>query len=192
MSIAEVDPLLPFDEPARRPERQRDLRPVAAPRRRRRPRLAYALVAVAGAALIASAQLGLSILTAQSSYELAALEHEQQQLTLDRQELSDEVAGLASPQYLAANASALGMVIDSSPSYLRLSDAKITGSGEPASAQSTVNVGAGNAASNALIADTPLITDREATIGGSSGESVPDDVPVAPPIEDGLPIPSTH
>ena len=36
--------------------------------------------------------------------------------------LYDDVAGLSSPQYLAANASALGMVINESPNYLRLSD----------------------------------------------------------------------
>ncbi|WP_156759278.1 hypothetical protein [Microbacterium karelineae] len=191
MSIAEAD-LLPFEDPGRRPARERDLRAVAAPERRRRPRVAYALVAVAGAALIAAAQLGLSILTAQSSYELAAVETQQRQLTLDHQELSDDLAGLASPQYLAANASALGMVIDSSPSYLRLSDGQVTGSGEPAGAASTVDVGAGNAAANALIADTPLVTDADATIGGSSGEELPADIPDAPVMSGGLPAPSTH
>ncbi len=193
-TIADTE-LIPFDEPAPRPSREdRGLRAVPAPQRRRRPRLAYALTAIAGAALIAAAQLGLSILTAQSSYELAAVQSEQRQLTLDKQQLTDEVAGLSSPQYLAANASALGMVIDSSPSYLRLSDAKITGSGEPASDQSTVNVGSGSAAANALIADTPLVTDEDATVQESSTEevAVPETVRNAPPLEGGLPSPETH
>ncbi|WP_110589346.1 hypothetical protein [Microbacterium suaedae] len=191
MSLADLD-LLPFDEPEPRPSRERDLHAVAKPAKRRRPRVAYALTAVAGAALIAAAQLGLSILTAQSSYELAAVESQQRQLTLDHQELSDEIAGLASPQYLAANASALGMVIDASPSYLRLSDGRVMGSGEPAGSRSTVDVGAGSGAANALIADVPLVTDVEATVGGPSTPDLPAEVPEAPVIDGGLPSPATH
>ncbi|MTE24395.1 MULTISPECIES: hypothetical protein [Microbacterium] len=192
MSIAHAD-LLPQPHRPRPEAPERGLRAVPRAERRRRPRVAYAAVAVTGAVLIAAAQLGVSILTAQGSYELAGLEQQQRQLTLDRQELADDVAGLASPQYLAANASALGMVIDSSPSYLRLSDAAITGSGAPAGDQSTVNVQSGNAAANALIADTPLVTDRGATLGGGGAENAAaEETPVAPPLEDGLPVPTTH
>ena len=100
---------------------------------------------------------------------------------------------MSSPQYLAANAAALGMVIDSTPSYLRLSDASIIGAGEAASSVSTVNVAGGNAAANALIADEPLVTDRDATIGDMAPSAdVPDTVTQAPPLEGGLPTPNTH
>ncbi|WP_029150770.1 hypothetical protein [Microbacterium indicum] len=195
MSLADAD-LLPFDEPAARPGRSsRPLRALdAPPAKRRKPRLAYAIVAVAGAGLIAAAQLGLSILTTQSSYDLAAVQSDQKQLTLDKQELSDGLAGLSSPQYLAANATALGMVIDETPSYLRLSDGAVTGSGAAAGDVSTVNVGAGNAAANELIANTPLVTDEQETISGDDGaaDAVPDEIPAAPPIDSGLPSPSTH
>ncbi|MGI6878441.1 hypothetical protein [Microbacterium sp. gxy059] len=194
MSIADVD-LIPFDDGrSGRERRDERLRALDRPLPRRRPRLAYALLAVAGAALIGLAQLGVSILTAQGSYELAALQAEERQLTLDVQELSDDVAGLASPQYLAANAAALGMVIDSSPSYLRLSDAKVTGAGEAAGSTSTVDVSGGSAAPNALIADTPLITDPDATVdeGSDPASDLPGDMPVPPAIGDGLPSPSTH
>ncbi|MBP2435999.1 hypothetical protein [Microbacterium amylolyticum] len=193
MSIADID-LFPFDDPQpREPGRVRRLAAVEAPQKQRKPRLGYALIAVAGAALIAVAQLGLSIMTAQGSYELATLESEQRQLTLDQQQLSDDIAGLGSPQYLAANASALGMVIDSSPSYLRLSDAQVLGAGTPSGDRSTVNVHAGNAAGNALIDSRPLATDQQQTFGNVAEPApLPVDLPEAPPVVDGLPTPSTH
>ncbi|HLT66409.1 MAG TPA: hypothetical protein VKZ73_00960 [Microbacterium sp.] len=188
MSIVDVD-LLPFDPPPRRQEPHLE----ALPRPRRKPRLAYALVAITGAVLIALAQLGMTILTAQSSYDLAAVEQEQRQLTLDQQELTEDLAGLASPQYLAANASALGMVIDSTPSYLRLSDSAILGSGAPAGDTSTVNVQNGNAAANALIAQTPLVTDEDLTIADvTPQQEMPATVTDAPPLDGGLPTPNTH
>ena len=46
-----------------------------------------------------------SILTTQDTYAISALTSQQRQLTWDRQILYDEVAGLSSPQYLAANSS---------------------------------------------------------------------------------------
>lgn len=181
--------LLPFDPQPRRPEPHLE----ALPARRRKPRLAYALVAISGAVLIALAQLGMTILTAQSSYDLAAVEQEQRQLTLDQQELTEDLAGLASPQYLAANASALGMVIDSTPSYLRLSDSAILGSGAAAGNTSTVNVQNGNAAANALIAQTPLVTDEDVTIADvTPQQEAPESVTNAPPLDGGLPAPQTH
>jgi len=181
--------LLPFDPPPVRRATQLE----ALPSVRRKPRLTYALVAIGGAVLIGMAQLGMTILTAQSSYELAAVEQQQRQLTLDQQELTEDLAGLASPQYLAANASALGMVNDSTPSYLRLSDAAILGSGAPAGDTSTVNVQRGNAAANALIAHTPLVTDADLTIADvTPQQEVPEAVTDAPPLEGGLPAPTTH
>ena len=188
MSAVNVD-LLPFEYSS--PEPDSALR--ALPGKRRKPRLGYALIAIAGAAFIALAQLGMTILTAQSSYDLAAVEQQQRQLTLDQQELTEDLAGLASPQYLAANASALGMVIDSTPSYLRLSDATILGSGEPAGDVSSVNVQRGNAAANALIANTPLVTDTDLTIADvTPQQDVPDTITDAPVLEGGLPTPVTH
>jgi hypothetical protein len=52
--------------------------------------------------------MGLSILTTQSSYELSALSSQQRGLDYQKQMLTDSLAGLSSPQYLAANAAALG------------------------------------------------------------------------------------
>jgi hypothetical protein len=181
-----------FDAPQRR------LRVVEAPARRRRPKLLYGVVAVLGAFLIAGAQMALSIMTTQGSYELSALTQAQRELTYEKQILYDDVAGLSSPQYLAANAAALGMVIDESPSYLRLSDGAVLGASEVAMGSSSIDAIGRGAVPNALIADTPLVTVPDATIGG-----VPVVVPdggvadggvsnTPPPLTDGLPTPSTH
>ena len=175
----------------------RRLRVVEEPSRKRRPKLIYGVVALAGALAIGAAQMSLSILTTQSSYELATLTQEARQLTWQKQILYDDVAGLSSPQYLAANASALGMVIAESPSYLRLSDGALLGAGQAALGGSSVDAIGRAAVPNALIAETPLVTEPKATIEGAPVETevAPADggvVNTPPPIADGLPTPSTH
>jgi hypothetical protein len=175
------------DAPGRR------LQPVVAPARRR-PKLAYGVIAVAGAVAIALAQMVLSILTTQGSFEVASLTQQQRDLSYEKQMLYDDVAGLGSPQYLAANASALGMVVADAPSYLRLSDGAIIGASQGAPDASSVDVMGRGAVGNALIADTPLVTAPEATIQGApmvedatqTGSATP------PPITDGLPTPATR
>jgi hypothetical protein len=179
----------------------RRLSVVDAPARRRRPRVAYAIVALVGALLIGGAQMLLSILMTQGSYEVADLTQAQREVTWQRQILTDDVAGLSSPQYLAANAAALGMVISESPSYLRLSDGAILGPGQAAAAASTVDALGRGAVANTLIAQTPLITAPDATIQGvpapttapadtAGGGGAVDNTP--PALTDGLPSPATH
>ncbi|WP_127475471.1 hypothetical protein [Microbacterium sulfonylureivorans] len=190
----------PSVAPDRRDAPVRRLRAVEAPVRRRRPKLMYGVVAVLGAFLIAGAQMALSIMTTQSSYELSALAQQQRDLTYQKQILYDDVAGLSSPQYLAANAAALGMVIDESPSYLRLSDGALLGAGEVSYGSSSVDAIGRGAVPNALIADTPLVTAPDATIDGKSVEAPVTDTDAEnggvantpPPLTDGLPTPSTH
>jgi cell division protein FtsL len=189
---------LPLREPLRSPRRR--LQAVPEPSRRRRPKLAYGIIAVAGAVAIALAQMGLSILTTQSTFEIASLTQQQRDLTLQKQALYDDVAGLSSPQYLAANAAALGMVINESPSYLRLSDGAVVGAGQPAGGASAVDAINRGAVSNALVTDTPLVTAPDATIAGTplapptGGEAAADGTGSAtpPPITDGLPTPATR
>jgi hypothetical protein len=52
----------------------------------------------------------------------------------------------------------------------------------------------GNAAANALIAQTPLVTDGDLTIADVTPQQqdVPDTVTEAPLLEGGLPAPNTH
>ena len=170
------------------------LRPVEQTAARRRPRLAYGIVAVLGAAAIVAAQMVVSILTTQDTYAISALTSQQRQLTWDRQILYDEVAGLSSPQYLAANASALGMVISEAPTFLRLSDGALVGASQAAGWQSSIDAVGRGAVANALITQTPLGTDPAATIEGTpvevtdeTGQSV-----IPPALTDGLPTPTTR
>lgn len=180
---------------APRPETRpgRPLRAVDAPARRRRPRLAYGIVAVAGAVAIAGAQMVLSIMTTQTSYQLSTLSSQQRQLTWQKQILDDEIAGLSSPQYLAANAAALGMVIDESPSYLRLSDGKLLGPSQAAAGSSTVDPLGRGSVPNSLISSTPLVTQPDATIDGvPTPTDSATDATTPVPLTEGLPTPSTH
>jgi hypothetical protein len=179
--------------PRRLDSPQRRLQPLDAPVRRRRPKLAYGIIAVAGAVAIALAQMVLSILTTQGSFEVAALTQEQRQLSYDKQMLYDEVAGLGSPQYLAANASALGMVVADAPSYLRLSDGALIGTGAPAPDASSVDAIGRGAVQNALITDTPLVTAPDATIQGAPmADETGSTGATPPPLADGLPTPATR
>ncbi|WP_438353199.1 hypothetical protein [Microbacterium sp. CJ88] len=181
----------------------RRLRALDAPARRR-PRVAYAVIALTGAVLIGGAQMVLSILMTQGSYEIANLTQSQREVTWQKQILNDDVAGLSSPQYLAANAAALGMVITESPSYLRLSDGAILGPGQAAVGTSSIDALGRGSVANKLISQTPLITAPSATIQGVPTPA-PDPNAVAPgtgpatgvantppPITDGLPSPATH
>lgn len=181
--------------PAREPERR--LHAVERPRPAKRPRLVYGIVAVAGAVLIAATQMGLSILTTQSSYELADLTSKQRSLTYEKQMLTDSLAGLSSPQYLAANAAALGMVTGQAPTYLRLSDHAIIGTNAGVGSGSAVHALTQAAVANALVSGVPLVGDPSASL--QSGASVADDAieesvktSTPPAIADGLPTPATH
>lgn len=181
-------PLRPMSEPERR------LHLVAQTGRRRRPRMLYGVIAVGGAVVIGALQMGLSILTTQTSYEISSLKQQQNQLTWQKQILQDEVAGLSSPQYLAANAAALGMVITESPNYLRLSDGSVMGSSTAAGGVSSVDALSRAAVGNALVAGVPLVTDPAASLatGVSVDELLIVDPATPPPIADGLPAPATH
>ena len=122
--------------------------------RRARPKLFYASVAVATVMLVVVTQLMLSIGVSQGAYRIEALQNSKAQLSREYQTVSERVEALSSPQNLAANAAALGMVDDGTPVYLRLSDGKVIGSPAPA--------GRGAATSqliaNALTQDIPLVT----------------------------------
>ncbi len=186
---------LPELPPRRTPDR--GLRALDRPLPRRRPRLLYGIIAVAGAVLIGAAQMGLSILTTQSSYELSTLTQQQRSLDYQKQALTDSLAGLSSPQYLAANAAALGMVTGQTPTYLRLSDNAIIGTAAGSNGASAVNALSQAAVPNALVAGTPLVNDPSASLG--AGASVADEAIAAaietttpPTIAEGLPTPATH
>ncbi len=181
---------------ARPAEPQRRLRPVPEPGARRKPRLAYAIIALGGVAVIGVAQLLLSIAVAQGAYEIDGYHLRQAELAREEQKLAEDLDRVESPQYLAMNAEALGMVPNAAPVYLRLSDGVVLGEPTPA-------VGGGAASGplvpNALLDGVPPVTAGHAgqtPDEGSADAAVPGEAqagaPVVPPAGDGLPTPATH
>jgi hypothetical protein len=163
---------------------------------RAKPRLVYAVIAVASIGVIALVQLLLSIAMTQGAYELDGYRVREAQLSRAEAKLAEDLDGLESPQYLAMNAEALGMVPNSAPVYLRLSDGAVLG--EPTAAAGGA-AASGPLVPNSLIDGVPPVTERDAAQTPSGGQgaargeapaAVPVDVPPAP--AEGLPTPATH
>lgn len=125
--------------------------------RRARPRTVYAIIAVAVLFGVVVAQLLMSIAVSQGAYQLNSLQDKQTELQRSVQAASEDLNRLTSPQNLAANANALGMVTNSNPVYLRLSDGAVLGAPVAANgAAGTVTGGQGNLVPNSLLTGVPL------------------------------------
>lgn len=188
-------PAAPAPRRTSAPKPERRLRPAPDPGRRSKPRLAYAVIACGGVAVIVVAQLLLSIAVAQGAYEIDAYQVRQAELAREEQKLAEDLDRVESPQYLARNAEALGMVPNANPVYLRLSDGAVLG--EPTAAPGGA-VASAPLVPNSLIDSVPLVTEQkqeQTPSGGTTGEApivAADAPPVAPPPADGLPTPATH
>jgi hypothetical protein len=174
----------PFDSPA---PAHRGFRLVApAPSRRARPRIFYALTAVAGVSAIVVAQLLLSVGISQGAYEISSLQSSQSQLARTAASVSEDLARVSSPQSLAANAEGLGMISNSNPVYLRLSDGAVLGA--PASA-SGAQSGAASLVPNALLTGSTLLTQQTNDVAATAGALAISSAAVVPP---GLAAPTTR
>lgn len=171
--------------------------------RRARPRTLYAITAVSALLVIVVAQLLLSIGVSQGAYQLSSLQIRQTELQRSYQAASDELNRLTSPQNLAANANALGMVSNSNPAYLRLSDGAVLGAPVAASgAAGTVTGGQGNLVPNSQLNGVPLIAGTgtvaapgaTAQAGSSASAGAASTTPTKPsvPLQGALPTPVTH
>ncbi|ALX67168.1 hypothetical protein [Microbacterium sp. XT11] len=174
--------------PTQRPR----LEPVTGARARRKPKLVYALIALAGALAIGAAQIGLSLAITQDSYTLATLSSQQRDLTLQTEALQEELTGVSSPQALASSAAALGMVVAGSPSYLRLSDGAVFGAGTGAGWSSTIDPNGSGAVGNALLTHPDAGATAGETDDDPDGAATPSTEQLPPAITDGLPSPTTH
>lgn len=159
--------------------------------RRARPRMVYAALTVAGLFAILIAQLLLSIAVADGAYRIAALQGVQRELSRDQQTLTEQLHVLQSPQHLAANAQALGMVANTSTAFLRLADGAVLGTAVVATASGGSVVGADGAllVPDALLKDVPLaaqpaVTDQAATAGQAPiGQATAQDATVGAPAD---------
>lgn len=136
------------------------------------------MILVIGFVMVSILHLLLTILTSQSVYELADLKREKRELDTTSQILSEEVSSLASNQNLLNTASRLGMVPNTNPVFLRLTDQAVLGQPLPAPLagfQSTNLV-----ANSAMIIESNQI--NQLTVTASTTE------PVAIQVEPGVSI----
>jgi hypothetical protein len=126
------------------------------------------MILVTGFVAVSILHLLLTILTSQSVYELSDLKREKRELETTSQILSEEVSSLASNQNLLNTASRLGMVANTNPVFLRLTDQAVLGQPLPApiaSAQSTNLV-----ANSAMIIESTQI--NQVSVPASTTEPV--------------------
>ncbi len=168
-NLALVDPAV---VPSRAPRPDRQHRPElvevtpSKAQRRARPRIGYAVVAVAALGILLLAQLGISMVLSQGAYTLDSLSAERTDLSRTQQSLSEELRVLDSPQNLARNAQGLGMIANSTPVYLDPKTGQVYGTPTPAKPdESTVSTD--NQVPNALLNDVPLAAKPGSTASGT-------------------------
>ena len=139
--------------------------------KRARPRVVYALVAVAGLFIILVAQLLLSIWLSDGAYQISGLQQTQRELSRDQQALAESLNVLQSPQNLAGRASALGMVVNTgSQGFLSLAGG-VSRAPTPAATDTAVSADVAKFAPTALI--TPDISAIGAGPNGAPGTPNP-------------------
>ena len=159
--------------------------------RRGRPKVMYAVTAVAGIGAIVVAQLLLSVGISQGAYTISTLQSQKVELGRTAASINEDLVRLSSPQSLAANAAALGMVTNANPVYLRLSDGAVLGA--PAAAQED---GATALVPNSLLAGASAhagVAANGVAGAGTAKSSVTSPVaPAAAGAQGGLPSPTTR
>ena len=118
-----------------RPQTPRQTRPGATAAV---PKLRYVVVVLAGIFAILGIQLLLSIAVSGGAYEIAGLKSEMRKSQQELQIVAEDISALTAPTTLAGLASAMGMVADNNPAYLRLSSGEVVGEAEPADSTSSL------------------------------------------------------
>lgn len=155
-------------------ERARSLRPsiqivATKAQRKARPRAFYPIITMFVIFGIIIAQVLVSVAVSSGAYEIAALQQSNKELGRTYQTTNQDIDRLSSPQNLAANAAALGMVNNATPVYLRLSDGAVLGS--PIPAKATAGAAASSAkVPNSLLNGVPLVTQREAEAAAAAAQ----------------------
>jgi len=176
-------------EPARQTPRR--LTEVVTTRRQRkaRPRVAHALVAVAGVLVIVGAQLLLSIAISGGAYRISDLQQEARGLTRSAESLGEQLEIAAATQHLANAAAVLGMVPAPSTSFLDLTTGAIVAA--PGMPDSVGCGGSCNLVPNALTQGLPLVLPK---VDGAPVQlpTQPTQAAETPPASVGIPAPVTH
>ncbi|HAM27263.1 MAG TPA: hypothetical protein DCP11_11370 [Microbacteriaceae bacterium] len=200
LALAEPALSLPAGSPREAEQHPRHIEIVTTrSQRRARPRVVYALVAVAGLFVILISQLLLSIVLSDGSYQISALQASQKELARDQQSLTENLRVLESPQNLAGRAEQLGMVLNTSGyGWLRLSDGSVLAAPTAADAASTIGTNGSALIPNTLLTPEMLASQAAATTpaggtaasaGAPAGTAATGSV-ASPP--GALPAPNTH
>lgn len=153
VSAAYARPIRQPRQPLEQPRRHLEVVPTRA-QRRARPRMLPALVTIGGIGVILIAQLLLSIVIADGAYQISGLQSAKHNAVLQQHALSEQLDLLASPQHLAANAEALGMVASGNAIYLDAKTGAVTGTGGAAGGSL---LGSGDQVGNVLLTGTALV-----------------------------------
>lgn len=154
------------------------------------PRLRIGITVVIGIVSIVLTQLVLSIFTDQGAYDMANLKAERHELTTSSDILSAQVDSLASNQNLANTAQSLGMIPNSNPVFLRLSDQTLIGKPKAAYFDSKHQVSRNLVPNAAMTTRSKLAnTALAATPAGATAQLVSAQVTLT---EGDLPVSPTH
>ena len=147
-------------------------------------------VIVVSIVLLVVGRLVLSVAIDANAYAIAAKAKESQNLGRDAQMIEEQLNVLNSPQHLSTVAHGLGMISNSNPAYLRISDGKVLGDPNVVGGSSIDRTNVANALASTLI---PKSTSRgvasveKVTVGA---DSVKKSTNVSS--TSGIPAPNTH
>ncbi|MAT17003.1 MAG: hypothetical protein CMF56_00350 [Leifsonia sp.] len=158
----------PHPRPSTSPRRHLEVAPTRA-QRRARPKLVHAVVLLTGVVAVLLAQLGLSMAVADGAYQISSLQVEQRDLLRDSEALAENLESLQSPQFLASNAEALGMVASGSLPYIDVSTGAV--SGRAGETGGSVLGRSGGEIGNVTLAGVPLVTASQTTPTETSSSS---------------------
>lgn len=147
-------------------------------------------VIVVSIVLLVVGRLVLSVAIDANAYAIAAKAKESQNLGRDAQMIEEQLNVLNSPQHLSTVAHGLGMISNSNPAYLRISDGKVWGDPNVVGGSSIDRTNVANALASTLI---PKSTSRGvASVEGVTvgADSVKKSTNVSS--TSGIPAPNTH
>ncbi|MEY4310965.1 MAG: hypothetical protein RLZ71_891 [Actinomycetota bacterium] len=147
-----------------------------------------AKVIVLGLAAIQLAQLLIGVFTTQGAYDMANLKAERRELTTTSDILRGQVDSLASNQNLSNAALSLGMIPNSSPVFIRLSDQQVFGKPKAAQVTASSHISR-NLVPNAALTAHTNVADLQAVsdVAPTSSTTV-----ALPLISGELPVSPTH
>lgn len=146
--------------------------------RKARPKAFYPLMTMGVVFGIIIAQLLLSVAVSSGAYEIAELTQQNKEISRTYQTMNQDIDRLSSPQNLASNAGALGMVNNATPVYLRLSDGAVLGSPVPAKASAGA-ASSSNRVPNSLLTGVPLVTQLESEAAAAAAKKAAADAAAA-------------